>query len=869
MISLILAYSCNLFYPEVVKLITKSSKSLLGLLIILSFSGLFSNAQAQSLSDKIPLSIVDELIGMGIWKNHYDDTTKGEGKNLLDFWEIVNSERTEVVVVNGINSLRGTMEEEGIYSYYPELYRIKMMLLRYSKSQRKSAANAIHEKWLETYEEMALKIIKFSGVTEYQGLVSNYERLKRNGRIQFLDLDPELRTRLSSYGSKSHSVAIFDKDPNTNLYKVNGVYNDALKIFAVDLSKSINETLITFAHELIHAADPEILNYRATARSLYSDVLSILYGWVGSNRFNAEDIARDLLNHVLYETSSTEVIKRLREIRDIKIQVLQQKIEESESTFTPKPEELVVIDNFFKAVVGQTVINEYRAYGLSLALYLTVKEQKNLVPPSRDRRRFIEQFMSGDEIFAVNLSNDFNPFKHYNSNEFSAVMVKAAGSTMDSLAQEANVVITQEMVDSYAPEQIENIKLKKQRAQDTLNFMKALNILELRYLTTLDRELRSLNNRFKRYFHDLKADVGNDILPDWARPGGMSSQLHPFQILTARMTTAWIIRFKRNLSLIYSELHSQSSTLFNMRLGILDLSDVSNGERELLGIKYTDRIDGSPSSLSDELKVGISEIPEAVKDYFELVRWKDNKVKYRSTPIRKSVVMKNLVKLRLLKALLWIEKTFPSWESTIVQSISFLEKLQLGQYDKSQLDAERAQQLADELRMGLELSKGAKDEFDYMYYLLNDLGTLYRMADEDELSNHFALLSKNRNSIVRSLNMVAIHNNLSVENYEKALEEESKKFNRTISRSSYQKYCKRDSRGKNKANITFYSSGSSTFTVRNTQFPLSMVCNQNKLYLVRQPGDIKSSMTSQFEDFEGEQGVTIRVFNGTRPIFLD
>lgn len=824
------------------------------------------------LSDIIPTDIVSRLMDIGLWKNSFDDEGDGEGQDLKQFWNIVNSNNTtNDHIVAGVNSLRGTMESEEIISHYPELYRIKIMFLRHSKDNGKRSANLIHTQWSQTYEELALKVLKFSGVTEYEDLISSYNSLKASGEITFKDLDPSYRSEMVRYDRNSHELSIESVDPRTSLYKVNGVYNAQLKVFAVDLSRSINETLITFAHELVHAADTEISQYRSDARILYPQILSIIYGWVGSNRLEAEQIAKDLLNHVLYETSSVEVIEHLRQLRQQKIQQLNEDIDANPSSFEPTAQEMEIINQFFTAVIGQTVINEYRAYGLSLAVYLKLKNDKRLLPPSRERKLFIEQFMSGDEIFAVNLANDFNPFKSYESTQFAALIVRTANKSIDELAREAEIVISPELRQEMTESDVLSIENRKKRAQDTLNFMKALQVLERSYLTTLDLTLRTLNNRFSRYFRDIEANISDDILPPWARPGGFTNQLHPYQILTARLTTAWVLRFRRNLELIHNEIKDLSEPLVNMHLGILDLSDVSNGERELIGIKYKNRSDGAPVSLPSELQIGINEIPNEIKDHFERVEYRLDPSSYRSNPIRKSEVLENLVKLRLLKSLVWIDKSFLNWEATLVQSFNFLELLQTGRYDQSQLSRERAEELENELKVGLSLSQGSRDELELTIHLLITLGDLYRIADESEWSSLYSALLRKRNSIITSLEQFAIYNNISREEFSSMLDEEKRKFDRMIARSTYQDSCDRDWRRnrRNKASITFYSSGSQMFEVRGRRFPLSMICNQKKLHLVRQPGDSTRSMTSLYEMRNGMEGVTIRVFNGTRAILLD
>ncbi len=825
-----------------------------------------------TLSDQLPTSLVRELINLGVWKDSFDEAGNGEGEDLKVFWSIVNSDSTSHAhIVRGENSLRGTMETEEIVSHYPELYRIKIFFLRYARNSNKRAAVAIHNRWSQTYEELALKVIKFSGIQEYTSLIDSYNRLKGASEIKFKDLDPNYREELSRFDRNSHDLSITDIDSQTSLYKVNGVYNSKLKVFAVDLSRSINETLITFAHEIVHAADPEIARYREEVKRLYPRVLSIIYGWMGTTQLESESIAKDLLNHVLYETNSVDVITQLRDIRQRRIQRLDQQIEETPSTFEPTSDELGILEQFFTAVIGQTVINEYRAYGLSLALYLKLKDDKNLIPPSRERRQFIEQFMSGDEVFAVNLANDFNPFKSYQSPKFAALIARIAQKNIVDLATDANVELSDEVKLEMSEEEVGNVEIRKKRAIDTLNFIKSMHILERNYLSSLEKILLSLNNRFSRYFKDIKANISSDVLPPWARPGGMSHQLHPYQILTARLTTAWVIRFRRNLQLIHSEIKELTSPLFNMRLGILDLSDVSDGERELIGIKYSNRVDGSPVTLPEELKIGVSEIPREIKAYFQRVEYRLDPSTYRSNPILRSEVVKNLLKLRLLKALVWIDKSFLNWEATLVQSFNFLELLDTGNYDKSQMSIERATELKEELKQGLLLSQDSRDEFDLMVYLLATLGDVYRIADQNEWSKLYETFFRKRNVITSSLEQFALYNNISKDQFTSLLREEQREFEKTIERSDFQKACNRDWRRsrRNKAAITFYSSGNYVLDIRGNQFPFSMICNQRKLYIVRQPGDVLRSMTSLYERHNGIEGVTIRVFNGTRPILLD
>lgn len=817
----------------------------------MSFLVSFSVLSQRDVSNILPVEVVSEAIEKGYWNDRLSDSTTPEAIDILDYWNKIVSRQSRENTINAINSIRGTREGADITYAFPELYQLKILLLRFAKSEGHSSAIDIHERWTDTYENMALRLLRNSAVREFERIVDNYERIKNSNLIEFKDLDPALRDQMSQYDRDSHGIRL-NSIRNDGQYIVNGVFNRNQRVFAVDLLRPLNETIVTFAHEVVHVADPQILEFRNELESTYDDLLSVLTSWLGDTT-NSREMARDMVDHVLYETSSVEAVRQLRRIRNIRIQSVRNRVSIDEVSFEPTDEELSILNQFFNALIGTTVINEYKAYGLSLSFYLDFRTRMSLLPPSRERLNHINTFLRGDEIFATNLANNFNPFSSFRNSRFAAFVGQGSPTDMDYLLREAQLENPGEVEDvELNYDEIQDISRRREYARESLRIMKTLNLLELSFLEQMNIIVSGLNNRFRNIFETLQNNSHvSDILPPYVRRGGRNQNtLTPYQILSARMTTEWIIRFRNRINMISDQVSDMTSMFMNIKAGIIDLHNVTATERELIGIKYSNREEGLRENNQSQELVSINDIPDEIVEFFPTIAMEGARV----VQTDQRDLIRNLFKLRVIKSVIWIRESLPIWSAVLRQSTEFIEALWQGRYNRDEITSERARQLQAELESALRGNESTRNKVEIMGWLVRNLADAIEYSEanigtnDENFRDILSLFFQEHQNVRVTLENFAIYSSINQSNIEEVINTDINNFKRQIRstigfdsnrRGSFFRSCRNGSEGLIHNN--FYDQN---FTLSGESFPLYVICYQGEVYLIRRPNDSGRGMVN-------------------------
>lgn len=183
-----------------------------------------------------------------------------------------------------------------------------------------------------------------------------------------IDLSPDERVRLQKAMPIHHGVGILAITQQKD-YRISGIYSEEEHCFAVDFGRPLEATLITFVHEMIHAADVRLDSYRERYKTLRPSVLALFNRWLNLSN-ESETLVQDIVGHFFFEMGLDETKNIHDSIRDTRIEKLKSVV--SDKTFgfiNPSTDDLNLLHEWIRAAIGLSVANEYNAYGLSLVFY--------------------------------------------------------------------------------------------------------------------------------------------------------------------------------------------------------------------------------------------------------------------------------------------------------------------------------------------------------------------------------------------------------------------------------------------------------------------------------------------------------------------
>ena len=776
-----------------------------------------SLSRAQIISNRIPFNLTRELYNQGLWNENYDDISTLENKSLNVFLDGLREKSiSSSEVVDNIFGKNFT------YSQFDNLYRIKILILRYLRDRNNgdyslTKIKSVNKLFKLRYIESIVSLVKLSKVEGLDKISDNFIKKINSNEIQIADLSPDLRKLISSFSS----VHTHEFQARTDArYHVSGAFLPRKSLFVLDFAgESFEQTIVTFVHEMIHAANPDLEIASRRFFELLPQAHEILVKWSGDQDI-FKSINTNFIKSIFLESKNTDISDLFLEKDNYRLIKLHQILDVQ----TLPDREIAVVNKWIQSGLELTVFNEYHAYGKSLEfLSELINEFKIVKGDVTKHKALVENFKYGDDAFVAMLSNSFDPFSNLKIYSFRYRKNKKQYEAYRRLLQYLEYLY------------LKNIK-------DRVSFEK----------TNYSRSLNKIR------IHDQEPSQNSGLID-------VDSNVNPYEVIGSRVTGVAITKIENNLSYISTYLKSAINKLHTTKAGILDLSDVSSAELKLLGIQWQgSAYQINEKGLESSFYKDISDIDVEVLKYFEPVSWaKDNMVNDRGRFfVDGDVLNEKILKLRLLKLSQWLRSAFEPWTNSLLGARVFYEKLNSELYfDKNDLGIDRAIEFENIIVELLENSNEDYDSLNKLSILFDDLCELYLLTDSSELTFIRSDLENMINILKRSLERVGVSGlNSKMQNIE-SLMNIGEEFKGQLS--FFDDYCKRSS-FENLGAIGKYGS-LDKFSLNEERFYLMISCYKKKAYAVRQPGDFSDYMTVSFAS-SGD--LVAKIFKGSRKIRL-
>ena len=788
-------------------------------------------ARAEDVGHKVPKAFIEKMLIEGLW---LDSVEKAGTPANIEMQALISALTSGMAA----NSIADQIIRND------ETYKLKIQLIRYFEKApsielapfklTQSRITEIKSYITQKYLAAVFSVIHGSTISDYNPIVSELRDRLQKRLLYIVDLTPELRHSWNAEKTqiKVHQYENFGlEEKKDGQYLVNGIYIDSKKTFAFDLSRSKEENLVTIAHEIVHAADPELIQQKAKLAELYSKVVEKLKPHLQAA--NAEMFVKALIQDTFYEMGRFDFIASMQQLRDNRVDQLKLSLEKQPLENLTKDSDF---KDFMRSLIAITVENEYKAYTLSYALYQNLKNNR-ILPPLLSRNKFMQAQFQHAQSLPFTLSVAMNPF--------------AKNTYMGSM----------------------NIQNSPELA-NTVNQIKA--IFEINYLEQSKVMMTEVGQRYAQLFQMIQkeSEMANDEnIPAWTRPGNFDSPTNPFQILEAKVSTAWTLRFKLNLQAFLKKIVGLQETLLGMRAGMMDLHDVTFGELKMLGMQpETIQVNGQwvdnvgqflPTTMNNQCRAeflrqittkDVSQTEEYLS-YFNELRWQPE-IKPDRTPIKQSEVMVNLYRLNLLKAVRWLRIEMPLAQENIVGIKTMLSKLHTGQYDPNEITPERAKELSDDLKTYLEAAAVSGDEFKNVEALMTAVSQMYYMALESKWQPVSEEFYKRIMGARRFLEDIGYQSKISFTDIKTKMIQDVESFKGQI-RTEF-KACANE-------HIDFYSWNKKFTLGRIAPFVVTGICYNKELYIFRQGCDYNGSASTTVPEGRPQT----KIFIGGREIKLD
>lgn len=845
-----------------------------GFLILFCSNSLFANNSSEKIStfsNKIPLHLAQELSDNGLWTLADDEANTERSKTLIAFVDDLKKLTNQSIETLSSNIISTNNE------YDRKLYLVKISILRYFLANEDVAKNnkinltnlkSLENKWIKKYVEASSALIRSSNIPEYNEIVSNFIDFYKNEKLVVEDLSPENRNKYDRKLGKSHGISLMDKDTHTNKYKVQGFYSsikdpnsDKIGIFAIDLSNSITDNIVTFAHEIVHAADPKIAAYRNEYRHYLPKVLSLIQKIIPSSYTGSpKDFADSLLPMVFFELGNSEIVMAIINQLGISINNLEEKLSESNVEITDQEKQY--LKNWIRSLIGLSIENEYRAYGFSLLIYYYFNQKARFLDESKNLNQFLNLIKKGDDIFAQSLASQMNPFSTYKqrwttfSNQFLPnTEDKNKAANMILLFEQTYLLELQKFI----------VELKGRFQAQVSQFIRSNNDINMTVSEDHKREIENQvnNNRYNNWSNPETLNMSfcnNDSRSSSyaqclntvdTNTRNLESQASRFSLIAARVSTLWVIRVKENISMLIKDLINLKKSLVILKAGILDFQNLNASELGILGLIDSEtQIPNYNSSCSSSYQLRGWIDYDKYTNYFPLDQ------NFNSDEIPSSVLIERLLKIRLFQALSWIDQSLPLVESHTIGAKAFIEKLNLGLYDKEDLDNNRAIELKNTLINELKTIGFINDELDEAKFLIDFLGNASKLSNEHQWQQASGYFEKRLPNIYSWLFHLGynIQNNVNekVVSWDKDIE------NIYSNLKNVKKEC-------SKTNALLSLGINGPYELAGDQISFFAVCAKKATYLVRESCGVSSNLFLRTNSYGNP---ILRLFNLSKPFEL-
>lgn len=686
---------------------------------------------AKNLSDALPTSLVQSFLRSHLWKNSYDNPRTSRQleivQNVKSFWRILSAPQVNQRALFG--NMFGSIDSMSPEKFFPEIYGLKVAILSFAlKSDNQLSScllsgtqniNKVYQNWQEYYIKILVEYLQLANIPEYTPIIESFEnsienhflngKQKKNppqDSLNILNLTAEVREKYQHSIKMHKSADLLRINPATGFYEITGFYNPSQNIIAIDFSRPISDTFVTFAHEIVHSSSPEIVNSRKKLEKLTQAANKTISKLIDEKQFNYW--AQSLINHLLFETGITaepaqKLMFHLIDVKKEQLKTRNLELDKLGVSWKVGKKEDAVLREFIETSLHLTLGNEFKAYSLSILAYVKLKDSKGLLAPVQYREDQVEKILKGDQFFAANIF--FDTQLHVLQNIESQYEAKKK-----ELQDEEKLKAKSKGVSDSTESSEKNILATLMKLERTLNHLEIIYFEEVKaYISHLKTNYAEQISEIRKYNSADWSDI-----PYYIRPGGLESPDNPYlPIFEAKLTTSWILRFQSNLETIIDELLSYDKALLAAKAKITYLSDLDEVDLRLVGVKYADsKYDPSNYSRTEVLRGSLDGdsyfsdyrkekslwvwnpqlvyIPSEYLGYFQVTPWDLRK---NALPISGVDLNKKLVKLRLIKIHHWLQMVLPTYNGTIVRNLSFLNKLQSGEYDTNEISNQKAQEL--------------------------------------------------------------------------------------------------------------------------------------------------------------------------------
>jgi hypothetical protein len=748
-------------------------------------------------SEQLPMNFMRELSAEKLWTAEDDVKHSAMATEIEKVVQLLKTEKN-------IESIVNVLIDTNFVSSQNRFYVLKIRIFRFLLENPKDALNLgvsveklikIEQAWKDRYLHTAAVMLRELNITDYSNIVDAFLAQVKAAHLKIYDLSPSNRARFNNEFGSAHGISLLNK--KNDQYVVSGFYYEKQKIFALDFSRPLGETIITFAHEIVHAADPRLTGYRVEFEKLYEKVRAILTKLMGQAGEN--ELITSMLKQVFFEIGRDELLARLQE-QSLAMIGNMHKVTGVNGTRITAEDELV-LRKWIQAVIGLSIENEYRAYGFSVLTYARFKSQLNIIQNSPSRENFIESIREGDRAFVNRLASGMNPFR-------------------------ANLSSYQNLVHQFG---LAN--------GDKLALDMGLNLLESIYIDELRTYILNLTNEFANSLKAIRSELAPQIthqesskyFPDWTKPENINSPANPYSLITARVSTMWVIRVRENIISLVNELTEMRRSLLVLRAGILDFAELSDNEFALINLVEKNEMNPGDSLGGSHCSVPRNRNPNInyskFQKYFGISNWNNSMVS-SDQALPSGQLLEQLIKLKLIQGLAWLEQGFPDIKNNIIGAKVFAQKLREQLYDTEDLTPERAQQLQIELSEAIQYSTFSGDEVKKIDHLIFFLASAHQISFERSWSIAASEFSQRQTQMIRLLNSLGVEVNFDKSAFEKHWEKEMEDFEEQIE--EYQDQCK-------DMPATLSSAMAAPIKIDGSPIRVSYVCSGRQIYLLRLP----------------------------------
>jgi hypothetical protein len=839
--------------PDEEGTMSKAQRSSL-LVAILSFVFLFSiSTQAmQDILNFYPLDFAKIALAPEVWNKSFEDQSSPSHQELKNFVEFLKAEKLSAQA----------LAQEILKS--PTTYNFKYQFLRYLMSTPKDKAkfpqltgalNGVWEQIPQVYLRALILMIETSPVNSfYAPIIQRLNEMQNRNEFKFVDLTDAVRANWAGVSDSTHAsnkATTLTKDPNGK-YVVNALYNNKTKVFALDLRLSRDENLITFAHEIVHIADPELDRQRSLLEQHFARLVEKLKPLFPNGQ--VEEFLRNLIQDTFMEQGRLDISAAVPQTSVVlTAEAMKEGFAKTAQDIKDAGYDKLLADEdltgFIRSLISVTVENEYKAYILSYSLYSAlVDKNPELMPPSEKRDDFIRKNFDHPGGLQDTLKDEARPLKN------GAILMKLMPQ-----------------ITSLTPEQLAGEEIKAQLAMvnafkkiiQTVYFNESRKMIE-----RTSNDFSSLYSLISRTRFSVKKDQSLSEKDEefymknpWLRPGQYNDSIkNPYLLAEAELGTKSIIEFGKSLDGLRQSLQGTTETLVVTLAGVLPLSNLNLGELKSTGLMPLDADPATamPRTCKVEDLRDLQSVDREALDLFQRFTYNVSNASADQNYLEYAAAERQIYAMQLYKILNWLRKEFPVTRENFATLDMFRKKLNQN-YIEDEIPEKRVKELIKKI---------------------DDFGNVAKLREEDLRSIQYLMFTMNMaTSAARKLNMVNLaqefekrisvarqyFQRLGVEMetvtmpVETSMQRGLDQFLTELSNSDFAKVCAVSNDFLfNRTPLTFHFGAR---TISN----LTLFCNQKKLYVLRLPCGWFSGSTTSTSD---PHGVVTQIFVGGRKLIM-